>query len=371
MRAARPRSSRPSTRDRRGFGTLTAGATDALRTLDGLTFPGRGRAGRLAAARALLLGKLSEALAHSGSDTSWSRATGRGWPRRTLCHCRGPSRGWPPWWPPRMPGWRAGSSRCCWTHAGPSGAAAGPFRHADPNCTGGSSGTCAEEVEPDAVFAEVVHLPEGRLGNILARPVLALRDPLPRRAAVPARQILVTDLFGRHARGSSPPARLGRRSPPDQRHNYEMSQGIYPFLRAAVAGCGRPGLGLGPVATRRFCPAWCPAGWCWARELAGRRGRVESARPGPARQLPPGPAPRRGDAALGRPRRGGQRAADRPDNAWRSIRSSSWSRAKAGQAGRAVPAPDQLCAAAPRADSSTSWWCRSTPFHGHRRLACR
>jgi hypothetical protein len=34
-----------------------------------------------------------------------------------------------------------------------------------------------EALRPDAVFAEIVHLPEGRLGNILARPIL--RDPNP------------------------------------------------------------------------------------------------------------------------------------------------------------------------------------------------
>ncbi|MFD5552721.1 lantibiotic dehydratase [Streptomyces sp. NPDC127068] len=54
-----------------------------------------------------------------------------------------------------------------------------------------------EALRPDAVFAEVVHLPEGRIGNVLARP--RLRDHeipyLGRSTASPGRQIPVTDLL--------------------------------------------------------------------------------------------------------------------------------------------------------------------------------
>lgn len=54
-----------------------------------------------------------------------------------------------------------------------------------------------EALDPDAVFAEVVHLPEGRLGNVLFRPVL--RDYeiayLGRSGAPADRQIPITDLL--------------------------------------------------------------------------------------------------------------------------------------------------------------------------------
>src|SRR5262249_43095795 len=44
-----------------------------------------------------------------------------------------------------------------------------------------------EALHPDAVFAEIVHLPEGRLGNILARPILRTYEiPYLGRGSVPA-----------------------------------------------------------------------------------------------------------------------------------------------------------------------------------------
>lgn len=54
-----------------------------------------------------------------------------------------------------------------------------------------------EAQRPDAVFAEIVHLPEGRIGNILLRPVLR-RYEIPflgRSGAPPDAQIPVTDLL--------------------------------------------------------------------------------------------------------------------------------------------------------------------------------
>ncbi|HSG38547.1 MAG TPA: lantibiotic dehydratase family protein, partial [Thermoanaerobaculia bacterium] len=82
---------------------------------------------------------------------------------------------------------------------GPSGARLlGRFCHADPELS-----RCVEEHlraeeahRPGAVFAEVVHLPQGRIGNILARPVLR-RHEIPflgRSAAAPEDQIPVSDL---------------------------------------------------------------------------------------------------------------------------------------------------------------------------------
>jgi hypothetical protein len=59
--------------------------------------------------------------------------------------------------------------------SGPSGASLlGRFCHADATLTDRVRAhlRAEEATAPDAVFAEIVHLPEGRIGNILARPVL-------------------------------------------------------------------------------------------------------------------------------------------------------------------------------------------------------
>jgi hypothetical protein len=75
--------------------------------------------------------------------------------------------------------------------SGPSGAQLlGRFCHADPLLQEYVARLvqAEEALRPDAVFAEIVHLPEGRMGNILARPVL--RDfeiPYLGGAAVPPR----------------------------------------------------------------------------------------------------------------------------------------------------------------------------------------
>jgi thiopeptide-type bacteriocin biosynthesis protein len=98
----------------------------------------------------------------------------------------------------------------------------------------------AEEARrPERLFAEIVHLPEGRIGNILCRPVL--RDyeiPYLGRSGAPAdRQIPVTDLLV-----SVPDGRIVLRSRRMERevvprlttaHNYDWrSLGLYRFLCA-------------------------------------------------------------------------------------------------------------------------------------------
>lgn len=84
--------------------------------------------------------------------------------------------------------------------AGPSGARLlGRFCHADPELERAVRKHLREEEahDPDAVYAEIVHLPEGRVGNILCRPVL--RDYeityLGRSGAPLDRQIPLSDLL--------------------------------------------------------------------------------------------------------------------------------------------------------------------------------
>jgi hypothetical protein len=61
------------------------------------------------------------------------------------------------------------------TIGGPSGASMlGRFCHADPGLARQveQHQRAEEALQPDAIFAEIVHQPEGRVGNIAARPVL-------------------------------------------------------------------------------------------------------------------------------------------------------------------------------------------------------
>ncbi|HEX9669189.1 MAG TPA: lantibiotic dehydratase [Thermoanaerobaculia bacterium] len=99
----------------------------------------------------------------------------------------------------------------------------------------------------DEVFAEIVHLPQGRLGNVIARPVL--RDfeiPfLGRSGAPPERQILLTDLLltVKHGRVELVSARSGRRISPrlSTAHNYEGA-GLAPYrLLCFLQGQGLQG----------------------------------------------------------------------------------------------------------------------------------
>jgi thiopeptide-type bacteriocin biosynthesis protein len=84
--------------------------------------------------------------------------------------------------------------------SGPSGARLfGRFCHSDPALLAAVRAHLSAEaaLRPHAVFAEIVHLPEGRVGNILCRPVL--RDyeiPYLGRSGAPReRQISVQDLL--------------------------------------------------------------------------------------------------------------------------------------------------------------------------------
>ncbi|MFP2927863.1 lantibiotic dehydratase [Pyxidicoccus sp. 3LG] len=82
---------------------------------------------------------------------------------------------------------------------GPSGAPLlGRFCHVDPELHRHVEAhlRAEEALRPDAVFAELVHLPEGRVGNILCRPVLREHELvfLGRSGAAPEKQLPITDL---------------------------------------------------------------------------------------------------------------------------------------------------------------------------------
>ena len=124
--------------------------------------------------------------------------------------------------------------------AGPSGARLlGRFCHADPELHRQVEAHLRQEEEhrPDAIYAEIVHLPQGRIGNILSRPVLRPHEiPYLGRSGAPRdQQIPVTDLIVtvRGSRIILRSRRLGREVIPrlTSAHNYRRgSLGIYRFL---------------------------------------------------------------------------------------------------------------------------------------------
>ena len=109
----------------------------------------------------------------------------------------------------------------------------------------------AEEAHrPDAIFAEIVHVPEGRLGNILARPSLREYEIpyLGRASAPPERQLPVADLDLVLDRGHFVlfSKRLGREVIPrlTNAHNYGTSRfAIYRFLCELQHGRDRHAFG--------------------------------------------------------------------------------------------------------------------------------
>ena len=132
--------------------------------------------------------------------------------------------------------------------SGPSGARMlGRFCHADPAIREGVVEHLAAEeaLRPDALFAEIVHLPAGRTGNILARPVLRGYEipflgcsgaPLDRQ--IPLDDLTVTVLGDRIVLRSK---RLGREVIPrlTSAHNTSIeSLGVYRFLAALSQSLG-------------------------------------------------------------------------------------------------------------------------------------
>jgi thiopeptide-type bacteriocin biosynthesis protein len=150
--------------------------------------------------------------------------------------------------------------------SGPSGACLlGRFCHADPVQRRHVEDHLGEEEapEPDAIFAEVAHLPEeGRIGNVILRPVLrAYEIPYLGQSGVPAeRQIPVTDLLVA-VRGDQVvlrAQRLGRRVIPrlTSAHNFVgRGQSVYRFLCLLQGqGTSRPGWDWGPLGDAPFLP---------------------------------------------------------------------------------------------------------------------
>jgi thiopeptide-type bacteriocin biosynthesis protein len=122
---------------------------------------------------------------------------------------------------------------------GPGARLLGRFCHGSAEVTALTAELCAAEhaMHPDAVFAEIVHLPEGRIGNILLRPVLRPYEIvyLGTSGAPADHQIPVTDLLVSIVRNAVVlrSRRLGVRVLPRMTtaHNYSArSLGVYRFL---------------------------------------------------------------------------------------------------------------------------------------------
>lgn len=150
--------------------------------------------------------------------------------------------------------------------SGPSGAnLLGRFCHGDEALTAEVRALLAAEeaCRPDAVFAEVVHLPEGRIGNVILRPLLrGYEIPfLGRSGACADRQIPVDDLrvSVRQGRVVLRSARLDREVLPrlTNAHNYSArSLGVYRFLCMLQHQGVTGGLGWswGPLDSLPFLP---------------------------------------------------------------------------------------------------------------------
>ncbi|MFN2543428.1 MAG: lantibiotic dehydratase [Actinomycetota bacterium] len=148
---------------------------------------------------------------------------------------------------------------------GPSGARLlGRFCHADPELRSRVEEHLQQEeaLDPHAVFAEIVHLPEGRIGNVLLRPVLRDHEIpyLGRSGAPPDRQLPVSDLLvtveGERVLLRS--RRLGRRVVPrlTAAHNFDLpSLPVYRFLCSLQShGVSRPTWTWGALAEEEFLP---------------------------------------------------------------------------------------------------------------------
>ncbi len=141
----------------------------------------------------------------------------------------------------------------------------GRFCHLDPAIADGVRGIIAAEeaLEPDAVHAEIVHLPDGRAGNVILRPVLRTHEipAMGASGAEPGRQISLSDLTVQLVgeRFVLRSRRLARRVVPRMTtaHNFAgWGVGAYRFL-CLVQADGQRGSAYwswGPLAASPFLP---------------------------------------------------------------------------------------------------------------------
>ena len=123
--------------------------------------------------------------------------------------------------------------------SGPSGARVlGRFCHGDPRLKSAVEAHVAAEeaLAPDVLFAEIVHLPEGRMGNILCRPLLRTHE-IPflgvsgadEDLQIPLQDLQVSVVGDRVVLRS---VRLGKEVRPrlSSAHSYDRGLGVYRFL---------------------------------------------------------------------------------------------------------------------------------------------
>lgn len=252
-----------------GFDTNDEPGADPSPLLDGLNFPSTAAASRVTWDRreVFLLRRLADALRSGSEQIELSQAdidaiaTGEPPPLpdafAVLARVAGRSE----------EAVRAGDFRISIDLAsGPSGAMLlGRFCHGDAGLKQRVLDhlRAEEGLRPDAVFAEIVHLPEGRMGNVLLRPVL--RDYeipyLGMSAAPDERQIPITDLtvaiVGERIVVRS--RRLGREVVPrlTSAHNFHRrSLSVYRFLCTLQAQGVAAGLAWswGPLEGAPFLP---------------------------------------------------------------------------------------------------------------------
>ncbi|HEU4406670.1 MAG TPA: lantibiotic dehydratase [Polyangiaceae bacterium] len=149
---------------------------------------------------------------------------------------------------------------------GPSGARLfGRFCHGAPGLRAAVEAhlRAEEALRPDAIFAEIVHLPQGRLGNILCRPPLRAYEIayLARPGVDPAHALPITDLLVGLERGRIVvrSQRLGREIVPRLTSAHAVGPRdlpIYRFLTALQTQDGTPSLGWswGPLASAPRLP---------------------------------------------------------------------------------------------------------------------
>lgn len=150
---------------------------------------------------------------------------------------------------------------------GPSGARIlGRFCHVSPEIDAlvREHLNAEERQEPDAIFAEIVHLPEGRVGNVILRPVLRQyeltfmgRSGASEDSVIPISDLLVSVRGGRTLLWS---ARLGKRVVPrlTTAHSFTQPGTLTPYRFLAhlqTEGIrGGFGFGWGPLAKAPYLP---------------------------------------------------------------------------------------------------------------------